>query len=312
MENRITGIHHITVIAGDAQKNYEFYTGLLGLRFIKKTVNFDSPDVYHLYYSDETGSPGTILTFFIYPDARRSRRGSGEISSIKFSIAPSSIDYWIDRLSAKGIDVNYSDKRFGDEYITLFDPDGMKIELVADNSSIDLPGWSTGIIPREHSIKKFYGAAFSLFDTPKSIELLDHVMKLDFISKENKIIRFQAGEGVNRAFVDIVEDKHAPANSGTGFVHHLAWRTKDINSQSIWRENISAAGFNVTEIIDRCYFKSIYFREPGGILFEIATDGPGFSVDEEFDNLGSSLKLPPWYEERRDYIESILPPLSTK
>src|SRR4030065_752673 len=245
MEKTINGIHHITVMASDPQANYDFYTQTLGMRFIKKTVNFDAPDVYHLYYGDEIGSPGTILTFFPFPDVRRGKRGTGEINIVSFSVTSTSLIYWTDHLAERAVNFDGPKNKFGYEYISILDPDGMKKESIV--------------------------------------------------------------------FIDIIEDTNTPRGiSGAGTVHHIAWRTANDEEQLSWREKILLRGLYPTEVVDRIYFHSIYFREPGGILFEIATDPPGFMIDESFENLGTELKLPAWHEPKRKIIEQILIPLKTK
>lgn len=313
MENKISGIHHITVLASDPQRNYDFYTGLLGMRMVKKTINFDAPDVYHLYYGDETGMPGTILTFFPFPDARRGKRGSGEITSVALSIPYKSLDYWMNRLAEHAVDFNGPSKRFDEEYISLLDPDGMLVELVPDRTSDDLPGWTDGEIPREHSIKKFFGFTFMLADSGPTKALLKNPMGLNPTDATDHLNRYIVGSDASTARIDIIEKPDSPrAMGGAGSVHHIAWRTANDDEQLSWQRRIDEAGLYPTEVMDRNYFHSIYFREPGGILFEIATDPPGFLIDENIDSLGESLKLPEWYEPRREQIERGLITLDTK
>lgn len=313
MEKAINGIHHITVMASDPQANHDFYTQTLGMRFIKKTVNFDAPDVYHLYYGDEIGTPGTILTFFPFPDARRGKRGAGEINIVSFSVPSDSLQYWIDRFADLAIDFSGPSKKFGYEYISLLDPDGMKIEIVADPNVNKINGWNSGIVPPEHTIRKFFGSTFYLNNSVPTEKLIIETMGAKFIAAEGSIKRYSFGENENLAFVDIVEDKNLPrASSGAGSVHHIAWRTSNDEEQLNWRNKIIGDGFYPTEVVNRNYFHSIYFREPGGVLFEIATDGPGFLIDEKIDSLGEDLKLPEWHEPKRKLIEQILIPLKTK
>lgn len=313
MEKEISGIHHITALASDPQRNYDFYTGLLGMRMVKKTINFDAPDVYHLYYGDEEGTPGTILTFFPFPDARGGKRGTGEVSAVAFSISSNSLEYWMNRLAEKAFDFSGPHKRFNEEYISLLDPDGMLIELVADKTADDLPGWSDGDIPREHSIKKFFGVTFTLADSKQTEGLLKVQMGLNPTAETDHLKRYIAGAAESIARIDIVEKPDAQrAMGGAGSVHHIAWRTANDEEQLNWQQKIENAGLHPTDVKDRNYFHSIYFREPGGILFEIATDPPGFLIDEDLDNLGESLKLPEWYEYRREHIEKGLIPIVTK
>lgn len=313
MEKALNGIHHITVLASDPQANYDFYTQVLGMRFIKKTVNFDAPDVYHLYYADEVGSPGTVLTFFPFPNSRRGKRGTGEINKISFSVPYGSLNYWINRFAELAISFDGPKSRFGYELITLLDPDGLKIEIVADKNSDSILGWYNGEIPAEHSIRKFFGSTFYLNDSSATEDLLSGIMGAKFISSESNIKRYSLGKEHSLSFIDIISDSKASrAIAGAGTVHHIAWRTAIDEEQLSWRARILAHGFYPTEVVDRKYFHSIYFREPGGILFEIATDQPGFMVDESFENLGTELKLPEWHESKRKLIEQILIPLKTK
>lgn len=313
MEKSINGIHHITVMASDPQNNYDFYTQTLGMRFIKKTVNFDAPDVYHLYYGDEKGSPGTILTFFPFPDARRGKRGTGEINIVSFSVPSNSLQYWMNRLAERAINFNGPNNKFGHEYISLLDPDGMKIEIAADTNADSIEGWFNGDVPAEHSIRKFFSSTFYLSDAKPTEKLLTQVMGAKLIASEGNVRRYTLGEKESLVFVDIIEDASIPRGiSGAGTVHHIAWRTANDEEQLNWRAKVSEYGLYPTEVVDRDYFHSIYFREPGGILFEIATDPPGFMIDESFENLGTELKLPAWHEPKRKLIEQILVPLKTK
>lgn len=313
MEKSINGIHHITVMASDPQNNYNFYTQTLGMRFIKKTVNFDAPDVYHLYYGDEKGSPGTILTFFPFPDARRGKRGTGEINIVSFSVPSNSLQYWMNRLAELAINFDGPKNKFGHEYISLLDPDGMKIEIVADTNADSIEGWFNGDVPAEHSIRKFFSSTFYLSDAKPTEKLLTQVMGAKLIASEGNVRRYTLGEKESLVFVDIIEDASIPRGiSGAGTVHHIAWRTANDEEQLNWRAKVSEYGLYPTEVVDRDYFHSIYFREPGGILFEIATDPPGFMIDESFENLGTELKLPAWHEPKRKLIEQILVPLKTK
>lgn len=300
-------------MASDPQTNYDFYSQFLGMRFIKKTVNFDAPDVYHLYYADEVGTPGTVLTFFPFPNARRGKKGTGEISAVSFSVPSYSLGYWRIRFAEHAMPFDGPRTKFGHEYISLLDPDGMKIEIVADKNADSIMGWYNGEIPAEHSIRKFFGTTFHLNYSKPTEEFLTGIMGAEFISAENKIKRYSLGKAGSLSFLDLVEDAKTPkAAGGAGSVHHIAWRTANDEEQLNWRKKILEHGFYPTEVVDRNYFRSIYFREPGGILFEIATDQPGFMIDESIENLGTELKLPIWYEPKRKLIEQILIPLKTK
>ncbi len=311
MENKINGLHHITVIAGDPQQNYDFYTQVLGMRFVKKTVNFDAPDVYHLYYADEFGTPGTVLTFFPFPNARRGKRGTGEASIVSFSVPKGSLDFWIERLSRFDINFDGPEEKLGYQVISFLDPDGMKIELVEDEVD-HMPGWETGDVPRKHSIRKFFGTTLYLENSAGTEELIKNVFNLKKISDGN-IIRYISGEGDHEAKIDIIVNPNSSrAMQSAGSVHHIAWRTESDESQVMWMNKLSETGYHPTNVIDRNYFHSIYFREPGGVLFEIATDEPGFAIDEDQNTLGEELKLPAQYEDRRAQIERILIPLKQK
>jgi glyoxalase family protein len=296
----IPGIHHVTAIASDAQANYDFYVGFLGLRLIKKTVNFDDPTTYHLYYGDATGAPGTILTFFPWQGARRGRKGTGQPTVISFAVPVGSLSYWHDRARERAVAVEGPRRNFEQDYLTVNDPDGLRVELV----EVDRPG--------EHAILGFHSVVLDEEGYERTAELLTETMGFRLAAEKGNRFRFTTGDGGPGSMLDVL---CLPAGQrgtmGAGTVHHVAWRTQDDNAQASWRDRIAAAGLNVTPIIDRVYFHSIYFREPGGVLFEIATDGPGFMVDEDQAHLGSELKLPPWYETMRNQIESVLPPLRT-
>ena len=305
----LPGIHHITALASDPQRNLRFYTGFLGLRLVKRTVNFDAPDTYHLYYGDEVGRPGTLLTFFPFPDAGRGRRGAGETTAVAFSVPPGSSDFWIDRLSHNGIRFDGPENRFDEECIRFEDPDGMIVELFEDGSA-KLPGWEEGPVPPDYSVRKLHGATFTHGDLMPSKEFLSGMMDFEIGQVEGNRHRFFAGSGGARARIDIVVDPLAGRGvQSAGSVHHIAWRVASDDEQREWRTKLVAAGHGVTQVLDRAYFRSVYFREPGGVLFEVATDQPGFAVDEDPHELGTHLKLPQWLEPDRTRIERVLPPL---
>jgi glyoxalase family protein len=309
MRPYITGIHHITAIAGNAQQNIDFYSGILGLRLVKKTINFDAPDVYHFYFGDELGRPGTVFTTFPFTGARKGTKGAGEVTFTAFSIGISSLDFWKDRLKKFGIAVSDVLTRFGDSLIRFEDHDGMGIEIVA-NDQDDREGWTYGQIPLEHSIKGFYGATLNLLAKELTEQLLTRHMDYRFIGQEGDRYRY-ATAGKPGDIVDIVIDK--AGNRGmqsAGTVHHIAFRTANTETQLAVQEILMRNGYQVTEVRDRNYFKSIYFREPGGVLFEIATDEPGFAIDEDEAHLGELLKLPEWAEPSRKRIEAALVPVT--
>jgi glyoxalase family protein len=309
MKNLINGLHHITALASDAQKNVDFYVGILGLRMVKKTINFDAPDVYHLYYGDETGSPGSILTFFPYAGLSRGRKGGGQLTYSAFSIPTSSLSYWMDRLTHFGIPYAGPYKRFDETYLRFEDFDGMGVELVS-NGTDTRSGWDNGKIPADYSIRGFYTATLNEFQVDRTVSLLTDVMQHRLVAEEADLFRFEVGAGGPGSYVDVLRSpKDARALQGAGSVHHIAFATESDETQLDIREKLLSAGFNPTEVLDRNYFHSIYYREPGGILFEIATNPPGFAVDESVAELGSSIKLPEWYESRREKIEAALPAL---
>ncbi len=299
----VSGIHHITALSKDAQKTADFYSGVLGLRLVKKTVNFDAPNVYHLYFGDETGRPGTIITFFPFPDAARGMKGSGEIHAVAFSVNPESILFWKKRLA-----VFESTSRFGEEVIFIEDPDGMRIELIARANTGHPTWWNGSPIDAANGVTGFHGVTMVESSTSMTTQFLTGVMGFTAAGKESQRDRFIVGTGEETAFIDIIEDaKGAEGWQGAGSVHHIAWRVTDDEHQREWRERLVSSLIPVTPVQDRNYFRSIYFREPGGVLFEIATDVPGFLVDEDIKTLGSALKLPQWIEPRRESLERVLP-----
>jgi glyoxalase family protein len=307
METLINGLHHVTTLAGDAQRNVDYYTDILGLRLIKKTINFDAPDVYHLYYGDEAGSPGTILTFFPYGNLPRGRKGGGQLTYTAFSIPTNSLGFWIDRLHKFNIAYAGPYKRFNETCLRFEDFDGAGVELVA-NDDDTRTGWTGGHIPAEFVVRGFHTVELNEFKTDRTIQLLTEVMNHELVAEENGRFRFKAGVGGPGNYVDVQHGANdVRALQGAGSVHHVAFSTDNDDSQLAIRERVVEAGFNPTPVLDRNYFHSIYFREPGGILFEIATNPPGFAIDEPLSELGQHLKLPEWIEPRRVQIEAGLP-----
>ena len=309
MQPLILGIHHITAISGDPQQNLNFYSGILGLRLVKKTINFDAPDVYHFYFGDALGRPGTVFTTFPFVGARRGKKGVGELTYTAFSIAITSLDFWEDRLKRFGIPVSDRLTRFGQSILRFEDQDGMGIELVA-NAADPREGWTYGGIPLEHSIKGFYGATLNLRSKEPTERLLVESMNYHLHDQEGN--RFRYGiDGKPGEWVDIVVDPNGQRGvQSAGTVHHLAFRTNTTATQLEMQQRLLRQGYGVTEVRDRNYFLSIYFREPGGVLFEIATDVPGFAIDEDEAHLGELLKLPDWAEKSRVQIESSLKPVT--
>jgi glyoxalase family protein len=322
LNNAIYGIHHVTAITSDPQRNIDFYVNNLGLRFVKLTVNQDDPSSYHLYYGDELGRPGTILTFFHWPDAPKGHRGNSEVFATSFLIPKSSIHYWINRFTSKQIKFRGPYKRFdNEEVITFYDPDGLELELVAHKSAEDkdIHVWKEGPIPTEQAIRGFYSVTLSEEGYERTASVL--IDELGFIPTHQDGSRFRyeipSKESVSQrediGGANIVDVLCLPyiqqAIIGIGSVHHVAYRTPSDKQQKTLRHNIVRAGLNATPVIDRFYFHSVYFREPGGVLFEIATNPPGFTVDETAEDLGTHLVLPPWLEPiRRDLVE-VLPPV---
>lgn len=308
MKPLITGIHHITAIAGNPQANIDFYTGILGLRLVKKTINFDAPGVYHFYFGDELGRPGTVFTTFPFTGARKGTKGAGEVTYTAFSVPGGSLDYWVERLKKYGIPASDVLTRFGDKLIRFEDHDSMGIELVA-NDQDDRTGWSYGQVPIEYSIKGFYGATLNLRAKDLTEKLLTEHMNYHFIGEENGRYRYGTA-GKPGDIVDIVLDKSGNRGvQSAGTVHHIAFRTENASSQLQVQELLMRNGYQVTEVKDRNYFTSIYFREPGGILFEVATDEPGFVIDEDEARLGELIKLPEWAEPNRVKFEESLVPV---
>jgi glyoxalase family protein len=303
----LPGIHHITAITADAQKNMDFYCGVLGLRLVKLTVNFDDPGSYHLYYGDELGRPGTIMTFFAWPGAYRGRIGQPQVTASAFSVPLDSIQYWVGRLKEKNVEAK-SEDRFGESVLGFVDPDGMPLEIIG---GVNPKGhaWTAGPVPMDHAIHGFHSASISQEGYENTARLLTDVMGFSLVGNEQNRFRYRAGGG--DGFASIIDLLCVPdarhGSMGAGVVHHIAFRTKDDAQQRTWHETIAGESFNVSPVMDRTYFHSIYYREPGSVLFEIATENPGFTVDEPAEKLGTKLMLPPWIESRRAEIERALP-----
>jgi glyoxalase family protein len=308
MAPQTTGIHHVTAISGGPQRNVDFYAGILGLRLVKKTVNFDDPETYHLYYGDGAGSPGTIMTFFPWAHAPGGRIGAGQLVVTSFSIPATSLGYWTERLVEKGVRFERPRDRFGDTILSFEDHDRLRVELVAAEDP--RPGSPGGPVQEQHSIRGFHHVALAVEAPDRTVSLMTETLGFRRVDETEGRTRLSAGEGGPGDLVDVLNAAGFPGGSqGVGTVHHVAFRVPDEEAQLALREEISGLGYNVTPVLDRSYFRSIYFREPGGVLFEIATDPPGFAVDEDPEHLGEDLKLPPWLETRRDRLEEVLPPL---
>lgn len=307
MSAAIPGIHHVTTIGSDPGRNFAFYTETLGLRLIKRSVNQDDISVYHLFYGDRSGSPGTSMTFFPYPDARPGRVGTGQVSTTQFLIPEGSVDYWIDRLTDEGVSFDEPRDRFGNTVIPFSDPDGLPLELVA---CADVPPGDPpdGPVPKDHTIRGFFGVALSLTSAEPTARLLK-AMGYRKTKHEHDRQRYEA-DGELGSVVDILEDPQAPRGQpGAGTVHHVAFQVTE-DDQSEWRDLLHEHGLTPTEIIDRKWFKSIYVRTAGGVLFEFATKSPGYTIDEDVEELGDRLVLPEWLEDLRSEIEAGLPDLS--
>jgi glyoxalase family protein len=310
MSKQILGIHHITAIAGNPQTNLDFYSGTLGLRLVKLTVNFDDPGTYHLYYGDGVGHPGTILTFFPWPNAPKGRRGTGQVTQTAFAIPENALDFWMTRLADRAIDFQGPFERFGEQVISLSDPDGMQIELIATKAARGDRAYYAGPVPLEFAIRGFHSATLLQLDPRQTASLLTDTMGFKLVAQDGDRFRYGIGSGEPSALVDILHaPKERPGRVLVGTVHHIAWRTPDDQQQLSWLTELSRLNYGVSPVMDREYFHSIYYREPGGILFEIATDPPGFAINEAAEDLGSKLVLPPWLEPERAKLEAILPPL---
>jgi catechol 2,3-dioxygenase-like lactoylglutathione lyase family enzyme len=308
MSDAIPGIHHVTAICGDAQTNIDFYCSLLGLRLVKLTVNFDDPGAYHLYYGDELGRPGSVLTFFAWPGAQRGRNGTGQVGVTAFSVPANSLSYWQQRLGDAGINTELV-SRFGEDVLAFQDTDGMQLELVASALDEREP-WLASPVPHEYSIRGFHSVAMCEEGYERTARLLTDTMGFRLVTQENNRFRYECGDGAPGALLDVLCQPDASrGHVAVGNVHHVAWRVRDDDSQEWWRAEIARLGYNVSPVMDRTYFYSIYFREPGGVLFEIATDAPGFTFDEAPEEMGTHLKLPPWMEAHRARIEAALPPV---
>ena len=309
MNPSITGLHHVTAIASDPQRTLDFYVGLLGLRFVKRTVNFDDPASYHFYFGDARGTPGTILTFFAWPGARRGIRGTGQIEAPAFAIPPDSVGYWLERFKEHHVPAEKTPARFGKDVLRFADPDGLVIELIASISSAGFEPWADSTVPVEHSLRGFHGVSIALEGYEQTAKLLTETFGYRLVEQLNNRFRLAAPSeaGAGRIVDLLCRPDGSPGRVAAGSVHHIAFRARDYAEQLVWRERLVDLGHNVTPVIDRTYFHSIYFREPGGVLFEIATDPPGFTLDESLDELGNHLRLPPWLEPTRSQVEEVLP-----
>ncbi|MCA9984155.1 MAG: ring-cleaving dioxygenase [Anaerolineales bacterium] len=306
----IQGIHHITSFASDPQRNVDFYHRVLGQRLVKTTVNFDDPGTYHLYYGDEVGTPGTIMTYFPWPGARRGRVGNGEAGAVAYAIRPDSLPFWQERLAAAGISIGQTSQRFGATVLPFQDPDGMVIELITDDAPATIQPWLDGPVPADHIIQGFHSTTLNVHNAAATATLLQSQFGFNLAGQEGSRYRLAAAGNDIGQYIDLLERPGQPRGQmGAGSVHHIAFRTVDDSEQLEYLAQLRAAGVGVTDVKDRQYFRSIYFREPNGILFEVATDAPGFPYDEPVAELGHNLKLPAWLEPNRAEIQQVLPPL---
>ena len=307
----ITGIHHVTAICGDPQENLEFYTSLLGMRLVKKSVNQDAPDTYHLFYADADGNPGTDLTFFPFRHSPSGRLGTGLGVEIALAIPAGSHEYWRDRLEQHRAKVTGSETRRGDRAITLTDPHGQLLALVETSDERTYRPWEKSPVPAERQIVGLHAVRLWERDLAQTAAFLTGVLAFSDYGEENGWHRYGVGGGGSGKHIEIREMPNESRGTwGVGTMHHVAWRVADDAVELRMRERVAAAHRRPTEVIDRFWFKSVYFLEPGGVLFEIATDGPGFTADEPLEHLGEQLVLPPWLEPNRHEIEASLPPLA--
>jgi glyoxalase family protein len=309
MTLQTTGIHHITAFVGDAQRNVDFYAGILGLRLVKKTINFDAPEVYHLYFGNEEGAPGTIITFFPSPTGRRGRVGAGQVGVTTYAVPVGALEFWEQRLAAYRISVTKG-SRISESYLSFADDDGLRIELV-EREEGSISKWSFGGISTEYAIKGFGGAVLYSSNPGETADTLVHTLGMERIADGDGYIRYRTTGNLGN-IIDLKTTAVPLGAGGTGTVHHIAWRAKDDAEQLEWGNLVQSHGYKPTPVQDRQYFNAIYFREKGGILFEIATDPPGFARDEAPDALGERLMLPSWFEAHRKAIEDNLSPIQVR
>jgi glyoxalase family protein len=311
----VRGLHHVTAIAGPAQENLDFYAGVLGMRLVKRSVNQDDPGTYHLFYADAEGHPGTDLTFFPWAQMAPSREGYGLSSEVALAVPPDSLDFWNERLQQHGTTPDPVEKRFGQAALPFRDPHGLRVALVESEDSLGRPftPWDRSPIPKKHQIRGLESARLVERDLARTSSFLSEAMGFVHLGMENGWHRYGVGEGKSGGYVDLYEMPTAGRGAwGRGSIHHLAWRVDDEAHQLEVRARVLEGGSRPTPVIDRFWFKSVYFPEPGGVLFELATEGPGFAVDEDPAHLGETLVLPPWLEPERAQIEAGLPRLTPR
>ena len=307
---QITGIHHVTAIAGRAAENLEFYTGALGLRLVKKSVNQDNPGTYHLFYADAEGSPGTDVTFFPWESMGPGRKGTGLTVELALAVPPGSLEFWRARLSELSVNVGEPQERFGETALPLVDPHGLELALVETGDAREFAPWERSPVSAHLQIQGLHGVRLCEADGAMTEAFLTDVLGFAYVGEEAGWRRYSLGEGGSGRCLELNERPDARRGTwGRGSVHHVAWRVPDETVQREVQGRVADAGLRPTSVIDRFWFRSVYFREPGGALFEVATDGPGFAVDEDPAALGERLVLPPWLEPQRDRIEAVLPAL---
>lgn len=310
MEEKVLGLHHITAIAGEAQRNYDFYTKVLGLRMVKKTVNFDDPKTYHFYFGDGVGTPGSILTFFPWQGVRPGKTGAGMATEIGYSVPENSLEFWKDRFDRFKVTHGEIAEKFGEQFLPFRDPDGLNLELIVPKHTDNREAWETEEVKKNVATKGFHNVTLTLRNIKATAKILTELFEYKLLEQEGNRYRFATEAVENAAVVDLVEAPNAaPGINAAGTNHHVAFRVKNEEVLMAFRDKIQEAGHQITPKIDRDYFFSLYFREPGGVLFELATDNPGFAVDEPVEELGQNLKLPAQYENYRNQIEQVLPVL---
>ncbi|ANE48406.1 ring-cleaving dioxygenase [Paenibacillus swuensis] len=309
MTRKTAGIHHITAFVRDAQNNIDFYAGVLGLRLVKKTINFDAPEVYHLYFGNESGSPGTAMTFFPFAQGRKGKIGGGQVGWSTFVVPLGSLEFWRERLTK--LNVSFTEMtRFNETFLRFRDEDGLQLEIV-ERAEGPESKWAFGGVPAQMAIKGFGGAVLYSINPEKTREVMEQILGFTYVGSDADLLRFRS-EGDLGNYIDINANAMEWGHGGAGTVHHIAWRAKDDEDHLQWRATVEQSGLQVTPIVDRQYFNALYFREEGGILFEIATDPPGFTKDEPFEKLGEKLMLPDWFEEKRMLIEQGLSPIQVR
>ncbi|WP_068614992.1 ring-cleaving dioxygenase [Paenibacillus tuaregi] len=309
MTQKTAGIHHITAFVRNPQDNVDFYAGVLGLRLVKQTINFDAPEVYHLYFGNHIGSPGTAITFFPWPESRLGKIGGGQVGTITFAVPEGTLSFWEERLNRLGVAVTKAE-RFSESYLQFTDHDGLQLELV-ERAEGALSQWGFGGVPADKAIKGFGGAQLLSTAPAETMALLQDVMGLERVGEDSGMVRFRAQGDIGN-LIDVNASPVGWGRGGSGTVHHIAWRAADDQDHAKWRAHILENGYNPTPVKDRQYFNAIYFRESGGILFEIATDTPGFDNDEPAESLGQKLMLPSWFEPHRAEIEAGLLPFNVR